>query len=70
MKKNIRKVTAVLLGLLGTILAIYVGGYWLFIRPFPLCWIYGRNIDKEIPIDLHYQDISCIYGRRRYLVYL
>ena len=32
MKKNIRKVTAVLLGLLGTILAIYVGGYWLLIR--------------------------------------
>ena len=44
MKKNIRKVTAVLLGLLGTILAIYVGGYWLFIRPvlpfFPLLFIY------------------------------
>ena len=33
MKKNVRKIIAVLLGLLGTILAIYIGGYWLFIRP-------------------------------------
>lgn len=33
MKKSIRKVIAVLLGLLGTLLAVYVGGYWLFIRP-------------------------------------
>lgn len=33
MKKNIRKVVSVLLGLMGTLLAIYVGGYWLFIRP-------------------------------------
>lgn len=39
MKKNIRKVTAVLLGLLGTILAIYVGGYWLFIRPVRFLYV-------------------------------
>ncbi len=33
MKKNFRKILAVLFGLLGTVLSVYVGGYWLFIRP-------------------------------------
>ncbi len=33
MKKTIRKVLAMGFSLLGTFLALYVGGYWLFVRP-------------------------------------
>ena len=33
MKRTIRKIFAIGFSLLGTFLAIYVGGYWLFIRP-------------------------------------
>lgn len=33
MKKNAKKVLAWLFSILGTVLAIYVGGYWLFLNP-------------------------------------
>ena len=33
MKKTAKKVMAILLSLFGTLLALYVGGYWLLIRP-------------------------------------
>lgn len=33
MKKSAKKLLAVLFSLLGTVLATYVGGYWLFARP-------------------------------------
>ena len=39
MKRNIRKVISVVLGLMGTLLAIYVGGYWLFIRPVRFLYV-------------------------------
>ncbi len=33
MKRTIRKILAIGISVLGTVLALYVGGYWLFIRP-------------------------------------
>ena len=33
MKKNAKKVMAVLFSILGTVLGLYIGGYWLFVRP-------------------------------------
>ena len=33
MKKGMKKFLAVAISLLGTLLAIYVGGYWLLFRP-------------------------------------
>ncbi|MDD6193580.1 MAG: hypothetical protein PUB19_01625 [Lachnospiraceae bacterium] len=33
MKKTIRRILALAFSLLGTVLALYLGGYWLFIRP-------------------------------------
>ena len=33
MKKTLRKAIAILLSLGGTLLALYVAGYWLFVRP-------------------------------------
>ncbi|MCR4567559.1 MAG: hypothetical protein K5769_05880 [Pseudobutyrivibrio sp.] len=33
MKKNAKKVIAVLFSVLGTVLGLYIGGYWLFVRP-------------------------------------
>lgn len=33
MRKYLRKILAVGFSILGTLLAIYVGGYWLFLRP-------------------------------------
>lgn len=33
MKKTIRRVLALSISILGTILALYVGGYWFFIHP-------------------------------------
>lgn len=33
MKKTAKKIMAILLSLIGTLLAIYIGGYWLLIRP-------------------------------------
>ena len=39
MKRNIRKVISVVLGLMGTLLAIYVGGYWLFLRPVRFLYV-------------------------------
>lgn len=39
MKKNMRRIAAVVLGLLGTLLAIYIGGYWLFVRPLHFLYV-------------------------------
>ena len=39
MKKSIRRVLAVFFGILGTVLALYVGGYWLFIRPVRFLYV-------------------------------
>ena len=33
MKKNAKKALAVLFSVLGTVLGLYIGGYWLFARP-------------------------------------
>ena len=33
MKKTARRIMAILLSLGGTLLALYVGGYWLLLRP-------------------------------------
>lgn len=33
MKRTIRKILAIGFSVLGTVLALYIGGYWLFIRP-------------------------------------
>lgn len=33
MKKTIRRALAIAFSVLGTVLALYLGGYWLFIRP-------------------------------------
>ncbi|MCR5143733.1 MAG: hypothetical protein K6B67_00325 [Lachnospiraceae bacterium] len=33
MKKNFYKVIACIISVLGTVLSIYVGGYWLLVRP-------------------------------------
>lgn len=33
MKKNAKRVLAVLFSVLGSVLGLYVGGYWLFVRP-------------------------------------
>lgn len=33
MKKNAKRVLATLFSILGTVLGLYVGGYWLFARP-------------------------------------
>ena len=33
MKKNVKRALAVFFSVLGTALGIYIGGYWLFVRP-------------------------------------
>ena len=33
MKKNAKKALATLISVLGSALGIYIGGYWLFVRP-------------------------------------
>lgn len=33
MKKSAKKALAVLFSILGIVLGLYIGGYWLFIRP-------------------------------------
>ncbi len=33
MKKSAKKAMVVLFSILGTVLGLYIGGYWLFIRP-------------------------------------
>lgn len=33
MKKSAKKALAVLFSVLGTVLGLYIGGYWLFVRP-------------------------------------
>ncbi|MCR5196890.1 MAG: hypothetical protein K6D38_11245 [Pseudobutyrivibrio sp.] len=33
MKKSAKKALVVLFSILGTVLGLYIGGYWLFIRP-------------------------------------
>lgn len=39
MKKTIRRVLAITFSILGTVLALYFGGYWLFIRPVRYLYI-------------------------------
>ncbi|MCR4695362.1 MAG: hypothetical protein K5773_08600 [Pseudobutyrivibrio sp.] len=33
MKKNAKRVLAVFFSILGSVLGLYIGGYWLFVRP-------------------------------------
>lgn len=37
MKKNAKRVIAALFSILGSVLGLYIGGYWLFVRP--VYWI-------------------------------
>ncbi|MCR5416251.1 MAG: hypothetical protein K6E79_05605 [Pseudobutyrivibrio sp.] len=38
MRENAKKAMAVLFSLLGTVLGLYIGGYWLFVRP--VYWLF------------------------------
>ncbi len=55
MKKTIRRMLVVGFGLLGTVLALYIGGYLLFICPVRhlySCFLAGTLTKKKIIIDV------------------
>lgn len=53
MKKTAKKVMAILLSLFGTLLALYVGGYWLLIRPIHNLYLGYLHHSLSLPLLLN-----------------